>query len=500
MIRLDDIAAMVPVIFRRTGALFVSCLLILSFCQIALCQQDVQRDKVQEEIINREAERHGMVSDMGDVDDTLSQELEYDYGGFISFMYTKSNDGATQQSTEVQESDLHIYRTTDLRLWANVVYQNTHQVHARVFGTITDYNKGTNYSYLEQNDINAPRLDVGYYHLDVTRLIDFTDWGELSFRAGRDMFSVGSGLALSKRGDGALLEYTLDDFMATGFVFRSIYSDDNTDFSHPDRGHDKRSFYGMELNQKITRELELFGFFVIQRDKQKRYWWPASDIKFGMHTEHYGTGVRGSFGPDFEYSAEYIHESGEGYPYAIPEETGREDVDAYAYHADATYTFRTVKTQPNISVQYALGSGDSDAGNTRDTFNGNMQRTDFDAFSYFGYMNTGLAFFPYVSNLEMIRVGSAFNPIEDHRIFGDLEAGVNLFGYWRHKSKGGVSDRKVVPGHGKLGEEVDCYFLWRPFSDLTVLAQYGYFWPEARSYGGNDKERFFFSISAILFF
>ncbi|MHC4943124.1 MAG: alginate export family protein, partial [Planctomycetota bacterium] len=404
----------------------------------------------------------------------------------------------------------HTLRNWDFRVWGNVVYKDTYQIFSIIKGTWKDYNSGSEYeeTFEDENNSDFPRMEVGYYHMKLGRAFGIEHLGRLEFRGGRDFYKIGGGMTLDRRGDGGRLEYEReeDGFSFTSFIMRTVPSEDGTDRTYPDLGHDIRLFTGFEGNQEFTRELEAFGYLLFQNFKNRDDYLvgdPALNNapknrgqKFGNNSIYMGVGVKGEIGYDFSYSAEYVLEDGWRYTWSSNEKA---DVSASAYNLETTYTFKSVETQPEISAQYIFGSGDGDAANTQDTQTGNVPGTDYNAFTNYGYTNTGLVFFPRIANIKIIRLGGSLKPFQEHETYGELEVGVNGFHYRRDKSDGGVSDRGVIPGVAYLGREIDVFAIFRPFSDLTIMAQYGYFWPESRSFL-DDGRRYYASFSTILFF
>ncbi|MBU0755252.1 MAG: alginate export family protein [Planctomycetes bacterium] len=474
----------------------------------AHAQDTPTRDRQQEKFEAAEETRRGLQTG---IEGEFSQELDFDYGGFFSFDLADFNDA----------DGVHVRRNTELYLWSNLVYKDTLQAYARVKGTMRDYNAGSEYEINvttdtgtttrrldEENDQNIPRLDVGYILLDLSRALGLEDYGRIELRGGRDYFKIGEGIALDRRGQGGRLEYTREGegFSLNAFIMRTVPSEDGLDRSFPDLGHDKRLFSGVEVTQKFVPEFELFGYTLFQQFKNREVYTvfdkdPAvngyRNQKFGQDSAYYGIGVRGEIGLDFNYSGEYILERGDRYSWS-PDPL-RADVKAFAYDMESSYSFRTVEYQPEISAQFTVASGDGDAGNTLDTEGGNVPGTDYNAFTNFGYVNTGLVFFPRLANINVLRAGGSCMPVKDHPVFGEVEAGINGFQYRKYKSNGGVSDRQVVPGHGFLGREVDLYTIWRPFSDLSIMTQYGYFWPASKAFL-DDTRRYYFSVTLIFFF
>lgn len=477
----------------RLTVMLLFWLLVLSGAREALQAQDVSsRARQKEKLEEAESARHGLTPGL---EAEFSQDLEFDYGGIFSFTYSDYND----------MDGTHVRRDTDVWLWNNLVYKDTYQAYARFKGNWKDYNPGSENeaTFENENESTVPRVDVMYGHTNLSRALGIEDYGRADIRGGRDYFKLGSGMVLDKRGEGGRFEYKREEegFSLTAFAMRSIKSEDGLDRSYPDLGHDKRNFSGLEATQELARELEIFGYTMFQRfDNRKHYevtdgttTWVQT---FGQDSDYYGVGVRGEIGPEFTYSGEYVIEDGTRYSWQSDEKT---DVSAHAYTLKSTYTFRTVESQPAITAQYLVGSGDGDAGNTVDTEGGNVAGTDYKAFTEYGYVNTGLAFFPRLANLKIVHVGANCTPFKDHELFGELEAGIDGFQYRRNKSNGGVSDRQVIPGHGFLGRELDLYTIWRPYSDFSIMTQYGYFWPASKAFQ-DDTRRYFFSVTVIFFF
>ena len=473
---------------RSTGWLFImiaACLVAVLLTDRLEAQELQDRKRQSDAITDEESALHGVEEGLDEADDELSQALEFDYGGYARFTYLNFTDG----------EDKHVRREWDTRLWTNMVYKNMHQLYVRVQGNYKDYNEGTQYYYEKENDWSIPRLDVGYYQADISRIFGLDEsFGSLRVKAGRDYFTIGEGLVLDRRGDGAQFSYTVGDCTLTGFAMQSIVSEDALDRSHPDFGHDRRFFTGFEAGHTFTREAEMFVYGVWQRFKNKKSYSWASE-RWGNHEFFYGGGLKGEVGSGFNYLTEYARQKGRRFTESDPE---RSRVEADAYNLKAEYTFRSAGWQPKLTAQHVYGSGDSDAGNTLDTLGGNLTGTDYKAFNNYGYINTGLVFFPRIANIQVYHLGATVKPFrfEDEGI--DLELGVGGYHYERPKRSGGVSDRFVATGKSFLGREVDLFAIIRPFSDVTIMAQYGIFNPSNAFI--DDSKRRYLSIATIIYF
>ena len=473
-------------LFRLFQALFLLPVFLFS-SERAEAQQKSQRVRqIQQQVLDEYAAM-GLLPE-GTLDEILTQKVEFEYGASFRFAYY----------TWFDIENHHNMRITDVRLWGDLVYQNMHQLYARVMGTWTDYGAGSEYYYDEENDANFPRLDVGYYRLELTRFLGVEDpLGRLRFKAGRDYFRLGTGLLLDKRGDGGILEYTAGNLHLNAFIERSIYSEDMGDRSYPDFGHNKRLFSGIEVGNKFAFDawntptsFDFFGYALWQRflnDREFTEFPDAAGQKFGDDTRNLGAGVKGEVGTGLAWSLEYILQRGDTYSDGSTERT---DIDAYAYGFTTEYVFRTVHSLPTFTFQYIYGSGDPDAGNTLDTIGGNQAGTDYKAFTPYGYVDTGVAFFPQISNMLVYKFGASCSPFEKGEGCADLQVGANYFIYQRAERMGGISDRYTVPGERNLGHEIDVYLQWRPFTDVSVLVQYGLF----------DPNRDAFDVGSIVYF
>jgi len=480
---------MAPKSQRRTG-LYLR-LLIFTFLATPLlsAQADRTQDRRREADVREQVELREIEAGLGSLTDETLQDFEFDYGGWVRGSYYQFKDYIKRRA----------YRIYDMRLWSNVVYKDTHQLYMRVFGNLTDYDPGDEYFYEEEQDLDIPRLDVGYYYGDLGKVLSLNlpVSGKLRAKAGRQYVTIGQGLVLDVRGDGLMLEYKSDAADLTAFGVRSIYSENGYDQSYPDFGHSKNFFSGLEGVKKFGKELELYGYAVWMEDKRRSEWDHLTQ-KFEYDSHYLGGGVRGLLGSSLSYYGEYTIEGGRSYSDGTDEKA---DIDAFAYDLGVTYTFIESRLEPKLSVQRVVGSGDSDTGVTTDMIGGNTAGTDNNAFFSYGYINTGFSFFPLISNIEIWRLGIEITPFKNHEVLGDLDVGVNYFNYSKHKSKGGTADRGIdtTVATSSLGHETDFYLTWRPFSDVSIITQYGLFSPDSDAFV-TDWKRAYVSTGVIIYF
>ncbi len=480
--------------FRPSTRFFLFFLFVfLSFGLLngSLLNAQTERDRTRqiEQTTRDEVELRNLEPTLGEEDELL-QDIDFDYGGWFRHAFYRSRDNLRTRR----------FKMWDFRLWSNFVYQNTHQLYMRVMGMNINYHNNNEYYYMQENDLNAPRLDIGYYYGDLNKTLGLGLGSDTKVRLqlGRNYETLGEGMVMDDRGDGAKIEVGNDKIEFTGLVMRSIYSTDMFDRSYLDFGSNRYVTMSGEVVGKFSETFEVFGYTLFRRDKND-----ASPLnltqRFGYDPQYHGGGVRGQFGPSFVYFAEGAWELGSRYSDGS---AARDRIEAFAFTAGADYTFVDVEMKPKFSVQHMFGSGDKDnQGTVVDTVMGNTAGTNDNTFFTYGYIDMGYAFYPLLSNVEVMKFGFALEPWSEHELLGDLEVGVNHYLYRKHRSGGGISDRAILPGwsQSRLGHETDFFLSWRPVSDVSILAQSGIFYPATHAFS-QDKRRNFFSWSAVIYF
>jgi len=452
-------------------------------------QSERDRSRQIEQSTRDEVELRNLEPTLGE-DDEFLQDIDFDYGGWFRYGFYRTRDNLQTRR----------FKMWDFRLWSNFVYQNTHQLYMRVMGININYHRRNEYYYMENNDHNAPRLDIGYYYGDLNRALGLGLGSDTKLRLqlGRNYETLGEGMVMDDRGDGAKIELGNDKFEFTGLVMRSIYSTDMYDRSYIDFGSSRYLSASGEVVGKFSDTFEVFGYTLFRRFKND-----ASPLnltqRFGYDPQYHGGGMRGQFGPSFVYFGEAAWQLGSRYSDGSVE---RDRIEAFAFTLGSDYTFVDAETKPKISAQYMFGSGDAgNGGTTVDTLMGNRAGTNDNTFFTIGYIDMGYCFYPLLSNIETYKIGFALEPWSEDEIMGDVEIGVNQYFYRKHRSRGGISDRAILPGYSasRLGHETDFYCNWRPVSDISLMAQAGIFFPSTHAFS-DDDHRSFFSWSAVVYF
>src|SRR5262249_43834976 len=113
------------------------------------------------------------------------------------------------------------------------------------------------------------------------------------------------------------------------------------------------------------------------------------------------------------------------------------------------------------------------------------------AFNAFGFLNTGVAYAPVVSNLMALRAGISTFPLPSVRPFERLQIGTDLFLFGKARQDAPVTET-AVSGDRYLGWEPDVFLNWQITSDVTLAVRYGIFFPGNGLVSDEKNRQFFF--------
>ncbi|MBI4341952.1 MAG: alginate export family protein, partial [Candidatus Omnitrophica bacterium] len=267
---------------------------------------------------------------------------------------------------------------------------------------------------------------------------------------------------------------------------RTLPHEDNVDLSVPGGKNSGRTFYGMEGKYLGIPNHGVYSYVLFQRDDSDE---DPEDLTrdYDYNSEYFGLGAEGKLLANVRYATELILETGDSVTSLTQQE---QDVTAWALDASVTYDVQ-LPTQPTIYGEYAFGSGDSDRSNVTNTVNGNLAGKDTN-FLYFGYLPTGYALAPRLSNLRMLKLGMALKPLEWVRWFRDLTCSVDFYRYMKEEPAGGIFDAEASETDRDVGYEVDLTLSWQVLSDLGLTIEYGRFQPgDAYPRATNDASQYF---------
>jgi len=416
------------------------------------------------------------------------RRVAFDCGGWLNFRYIDykddDNDSSSRDSYDYDYyADMRIWLKATVRQCADLLDENRHTFYLRL-EDLREVRRPTDTA--GGSDHNGPHVDYAYAVLDFRPL-----W----IQAGRRYFSVGQEIAYSNVNDGVELLFFVDDLELKAFVSQTLPHEDNIDTSVP--GYLKgssRNYYAIECAYSGFFEQNVYAYFLAQRDHSDEE--PEDPVNdFTYDSEYIGMGAKGDIYSALHYRAEIIKETGSSLVYGTNE---KRDVDAWGGLFGLDYE-PEIYSHPTISFQYAFGTGDPDRINVTDTQDGNLVGDDTN-FLYFGYLPTGYALSPVLSNLHLYNAGVTFKPLEKFYMFRNFELGVNYYRYYKDRPAGGIYDIDATEWDSDVGSEIDLNLTWQILSDVGCELQYGHFEPQdAYPASTNDSEEYL-SISAIVTF
>ncbi len=423
---------------------------------------------------------------------SMAQCFLWDWGGSDTFTFNTYNDPVLIDDTSVRRKR-RTMRTNTLNLWGNLNLDEIHSFYLRLKLLYINYNRGDEYrSTNTQFKWNLEEgVDECTYVINIDKAIEkyykYTIPFQLRMTVGRFNTSLGSQLAYTKKTNGVQLDGQNKWVGFKIFGVRNLIDEENVDFSVPGFRSSKRFFYGTEIKYKGLKKHAPYMFALIQEDHSGENI-EDPDQDYDYNSRYYGIGSRGQITNSLYYSIEGIMEDGRSNPEAgtatdgtglTPPDT--ENIEAWAFDASLHYSFNVI-THPNLSVEYAFGTGDSDrSAKVVTTTPGNKEGTTDRNFLNFGYIDTGLSLAPRLSNLQMFKFGLSMTPSEFIKK-RNVSLNANFFLFRKDKKEAEISDNRAVNPRRNIGKEIDISVVWNAFSDLNVSVDYGRFYPGAAYY------------------
>lgn len=420
-----------------------------------------------------------------------SQDVYLDFGGWLRSELLQFSDKPFQKSRGL--------RFWDFRLWGSARINEIHRFYVRGLMQLNEFNSGDQFGAKEA-DWRGPNLDQGFYEIDLTEAmkdVGLDDMNRMVARVGRQFFQIGRGITLNTVMDGASVEGQWGYWGFKLLGARNIPSSNDINRSRPDPADSHRFFYGSEIAFLKFPRYRFFGYALFQRDHNYDVAgssnFPGAD--FDYNSEYWGLGLRSEPISRVSVQAGYILETGRsgGDPNRNAAATANEErIFAQSANVLAQY-YPPIPLQPRVSLEYLWGSGDEDRRSVTNTIGGNNPGSVDKGFLPFGYVNTGIALFPRLSNLHIFHAGAAFRPLDGFEYFDSLELGADFFVYIKDKTLGGISDLRADVADRRVGDEIDVSITWRPLSDLLFAVRYGLFSPGAAYSAATDFRRHFLS-------
>jgi hypothetical protein len=391
------------------------------------------------------------------------------FGGWINPMFFD----------QWNKSQKLIADSIDARLWMKAYLVKDIFIYGRVKDVYTGIIKNKGFGKIDKND-NQFELDMAYAGFS-------NESRSLNISAGRKFYSVGTGLVLNGRGDGAEVDYYSSTVNVTllGMYTGLLIKENNPyNLSTKDAADGAmRAFTGGMFYRTISNQT-VYAFGLAQFDLQD---YETGD-KSKYDSQYWGAGSRGFIGEGLSYYGEIVYETGQAY-----DSSGSKDsISAYAINTELDY-YLGMKMNPTLIFQYAMGSGDR---NRRGKSSNGNQSGDDHGFMYFGTYTGGYALRPYLMNIHVVRGGFSIAPMSDSdklylsRMFLIFKYSL----YFKDEKNapiadGGASEEKMFVGHG-----LDLAYKWIIYSDLSVFLNGAVFIPgSAYSSGSRNNQYFVFS-------
>lgn len=411
-----------------------------------------------------------------------------DYGAWFRPAWFAYRDGAGH---DISRLDF------DLRVWADV-RNGPHQVYGRASAVYWAYADDDGPEG-DDHEREGPRGDVVFYQISLGDALGSPEraW-DLHARAGRQYVRLGTGLVYNGIGDGLTLRGNAGPFDFELLGLRSQPHEDDIDQSRPTADDQERYFAGGRVVFTGLGEHKPYAAVLIERDRMEEDpEFTSQDFEFDA--EYYGAGLRGQVFPGLTYEVEAWIQRGERFAHLTIDD--REEVRAHAFLGTADYVLAGPH-RLRLGASYMVGSGDNNRFRITNSFLGNLAGTEDRAFLGFGFIPTGYALAPILSNLRIVRAGFGVRPLAEVEWqelgFDALEIGVDLYHYRKDKRDGGISDPFAGFTSAEIGRALDVYLAWAVLSDLSLTARYGVFDP-GDAYV-SDQKRPYYSVSIVLSF
>jgi hypothetical protein len=397
-----------------------------------------------------------------------TDETQLDVGGWMTFTFLDFRDDDHAKATPDLIERLLL---ADYRAYAKVAHRKGHKFYGRLRNL--DFKFFTAPGVVPPTTQSQEGVEVDLAYIDL--VLDSDRKGMA--RLGRQFVRAGRGLTLSAELDGAALEYTGSAWKARMLYGRTLQRDPDIDSSIQgfDRGFGRRDFYIAEGEYRMSSGTRYYAYLLSERDQSRTLSLAQSRLDFHYDADYVGLGTEGRFDPLLHYYLEIVKQSGE----TLVDIAGgpRVSIDAAGAVAGLLYYPRW-KYRPFLSMEYGFGTGDPERRSVTNVFGGKRTITSDTNFLPFGVYDGGLALSPRLSNLHVLRLGYQTKPLpRGDRILPDLLFGTKLSYYMKEEKDGVVSDPLASLAAHDVGFGADFFVGARPFSDLSLLVQYGRFVP-----------------------
>ncbi|GAB4553869.1 MAG: hypothetical protein Tsb0013_16320 [Phycisphaerales bacterium] len=421
---------------------------------------------------------------------SLDERSVIDVGGFTSITGVWLDD-ANDNARRLIQPEVTVY--------GRAIIDGAHTVFARARARYRAFSEGDSFDARGDRWLE-PILDRWWYEFDLARAVAASDgrridWN-INLRAGRQFVDWGAGLALSEELYAARPTITYKGLALEGLIGITPKDEAITDFdaSRDDFNEEtERAFFGGTLRYTFPTAHELYAYVLHMGDNNEgdrpRAGIVPEPVEFDYNATYIGVGSNGSIGPDMRYIGEFVYQFGTSTSDPLRAAQREEDISAWAARAQLQWFLRD-DWLTRVEFEVLLASGDDDRLVTTDTVGGNQRGTDDNAFNSLGFVNTGLAFAPALSNIAIVRAGAATFPFRELDGFDRFQVGADILIH--NKLDGDAPIEEPTTDDSYLGFETDLFVNWRITSDLSVVARYGVFFPGDAIASETDARHFIF--------
>jgi len=318
--------------------------------------------------------------------------------------------------------------------------------------------------------------------LDLAYLSTSSGSGAFNLSLGRKYYSIGSGIVLNGRGDGAETSLYGSTFSLKLLgMYTGLLKKDNNPYGLSDKDIStgaERAFSGGTLTASFyNQKLYLLGLAQFDMADQE------TDAETTYDSQYYGAGLEGVVLQDVSYFAEFIYETGTSYVTNTSAPYEESDIAAYAVNSNINY-YIPVALNPVLILQYSYGSGDKYRSSYATSNRLSGSGKDDTGFMYFGTFSGGYALKPTLSNIHIFRAGFSFAPIEK------ISLGAKYDYYMKDKKEAPINSGEATLPEAFIGQGVDVSLRWQMFYDLSMYVNYGLFLP-GDAYDSSTGEKTF---------
>ncbi|MEO1128306.1 MAG: alginate export family protein [Planctomycetota bacterium] len=427
---------------------------------------------------------------------SLTERSFFDVGGYVSLTGIWLND--------IDDNTRRLFQP-EVTLYGRAIVDGAHTFFGRARFQYRDFSPGDSFDG-RGDRWREPFLDRYWYQFDLAAAQvasggDEPDWN-FNVRVGRQFLDWEGGLVLSENLYAVRPTLSFGRFSIEGLAGVTPGDESVIDFDASRDGFDEdteRGFFGGTLRYVFGNGNQLYGYGLYMPDYNS-----DSDprapigvpVNFDYEASYLGIGSRGALGGQFTYLGEFVYQFGTSQSDPLRGPQTEEDISAWAARGQIAWLSRG-RERVRVELEGLFASGDDDRLVTTDTVGGNLSGTTDNAFNSLGFVNTGLAFSPSLSNLMLFRLGAIGFPFHDVDGLERLQLGADLIVLSKLDPDGPVEE--ATSDSRYLGFEADLILNYRITNDLSFIGRYGAFFPGDAIVGGKHTRHFVYAGVTLAF-